>query len=199
MQCRLIFHPTSDANRLICKIHVCGRLFNGQCPVMSSTKILNMDLGSLSKYLVKRRPGFFSHIPDWRQAVSKLREAQCYSSSHSHALRLTLEGADGKQGSGPTKAEIDLALASASASSLPWIPQCPGTHTSQTLLHKDKWESLSEHFSDPLSPPYDRMGLTTEVYSQGTTFGDNPQVFPTARRHCQYAMQALCILFSRCA
>jgi hypothetical protein len=30
------------------------------------------------------------------------------------------------------------------------------------------------------------MGLTTEVYSQATTFGDNPQVFPTARRHCQY-------------
>jgi hypothetical protein len=36
------------------------------------------------------------------------------------------------------------------------------------------------------------MGLTT-------TFGDNPQVFPTARRHYQYAMQALRILFSRCA
>jgi hypothetical protein len=101
-------------------------LLNGQCPVMSPTKILNLDLGSLSKYLVKSGLGFFSHILDWQQTVSKLREEQCDLSNHSRTLRLTLKGANGRQGSGLTKAELDPALASASASSFQWIPQCPG-------------------------------------------------------------------------
>jgi hypothetical protein len=51
--------------------------------------------------------------------------------------------------------------------------------------------AVSEHFSATLyhtSKAYKRMGLTTEVYRQATTFGDNPYVFPTAKRHCQYAM-----------
>jgi hypothetical protein len=105
-------------------IMLCRCFFNGQCPVMSPTKILNLGLGSLSKYLVNPGLGFFSHILDWRQAVSRLHEVQCDLNNHSRSLCLTLEGANGRQGSGPTKAELDPALASASASSFPWIPQC---------------------------------------------------------------------------
>jgi hypothetical protein len=82
---------------------LCRCLFNGQCPVMSPTKILNLDLCSPSKYLVKPGLGFFTHILDWRQAVSKLHEA-------------------GIQGYGPTKAELDPALAITSVSSFLWIP-----------------------------------------------------------------------------
>jgi hypothetical protein len=67
---------------------------------------------------------------------------QCDINNYSSSLRLTLEGANGRQGSGPTKAELDPALASASAFLFPWIPQCPGTHTSRTLL--DKASSLRE-------------------------------------------------------
>jgi hypothetical protein len=91
---------------------------------MITTKILNLDLGSLSKYLGKPGLGFFSHILDCRQAVSKLHEAQCDLSDYSDSLRLTLEGANGRQGSGSTKAELDPALASALASSFPWISHC---------------------------------------------------------------------------
>jgi hypothetical protein len=104
---------------------------------MSPIKILNLDLGSLNKYLVKPGSGFFSHILDWQKAVSKLHEAQCDLSNHSRSLRLTLEGANEKQVSSPTKSKLDFALASASASSFPWIPQCPGTLMSWTLLDKE--------------------------------------------------------------
>jgi hypothetical protein len=71
---------------------LCRCLFNGQCPLMSPTKFLKLDLGSLSKYLVKPGLGFFSHILDWRQAVSKLYEAQCDLSNHSRSIHLTLGG-----------------------------------------------------------------------------------------------------------
>jgi hypothetical protein len=98
-------------------------LFNRQCPVMSPTKILNLELGSLSKYLVKPRLGFFIQILDWRQEDSKLHKAQCALSKHSRSFRLTLKGAD-------ERAKLDPALACASVSSFLWIPQCPGTHTS---------------------------------------------------------------------
>jgi hypothetical protein len=47
---------------------LCRCLLNGQCPVMSPIKILNLDLGSLSKHLVKPELGFFSHLIDCRQA-----------------------------------------------------------------------------------------------------------------------------------
>jgi hypothetical protein len=110
---------------------------------MSPTKILNLDLGSLSRYLVKPGLGLFSHILDWRQAVCKLHEAQCDLSNHSRALRLTLKDSNGRQGFGPTKAESDLVLASASASLFLWIPQYSGTYTSRTQLDKaSSWESL---------------------------------------------------------
>jgi hypothetical protein len=56
---------------------------------MSPFKILNLDLGNLSKYLVKPWFGIFSRI------------------SADRSLRLTLEGANGRQGSGLTKAELD--------------------------------------------------------------------------------------------
>jgi hypothetical protein len=79
------------------------------------------------QYLSKPGLGFFSHIRDWPQAVSKLHEVHCDLSNRSHSLRLTLEGANGKQGSGLTKAEFEPILANASASSFPWIPQCPET------------------------------------------------------------------------
>jgi hypothetical protein len=52
-----------------------------------------------------------SHKPDTRRCQSKAR------------LRLH-------------KAELDSVLASASASSVPWIPQCPGSHTNWNLLDK---------------------------------------------------------------
>jgi hypothetical protein len=39
-----------------------------------------------------------------------------------------------------------------------------------------------------------KMGLTTEVYIQYTTFGFSPYVFPIAFQHCQKAMVASCIL-----
>jgi hypothetical protein len=103
---------------------LCRCLFSGQCRVMSPSKILNLDLGSFSKYLVKPGLGCFSHILKSRQAVSVSWG------------RLTLEGANGRQDSGSTKAELDPALANASASSFSWIPQCPGIHTSRTLLDK---------------------------------------------------------------
>jgi hypothetical protein len=77
---------------------LCRCLFNGQCPVMSPTKILNLDLSSLSKFLIKSGLGSFSHILDWRQAVSKLYEVQCDLNNHSRSLCLTLEGANGRQG-----------------------------------------------------------------------------------------------------
>jgi hypothetical protein len=117
---------------------------------MSPTKISNLDLGSLSRYLVKPGLNFFSHILDWRQAVSKLHEVQCDLSNHSSSLRLTLEGANWRQGSGSTKAEFDPALASASASSFPRIPQCPGTHTSRTLLDKASSWRESPHCNTTL-------------------------------------------------
>jgi hypothetical protein len=99
---------------------ILGRcLFNGQCPIMSPTKILNLDPGSLSAYLVKPGFDFFSYILDQRQAVSKLHKALWDLSHHSRSVRLTLVGA-----SGTTKAELDPVLASASASSFPWISQC---------------------------------------------------------------------------
>jgi hypothetical protein len=41
---------------------LCRCLFNGQCPVMSPTKILNLDLGSLNKYLVKPGLGLVQYI-----------------------------------------------------------------------------------------------------------------------------------------
>jgi hypothetical protein len=69
---------------------------------MSFTKILNLDLGSLSKYKYLVKPSFFSHILDWRQTVSKLHEVQCDLNNHSRSLHLTLESANGRQGSGPT-------------------------------------------------------------------------------------------------
>jgi hypothetical protein len=50
-------------------------LLNGHCPVMSPTKILNLN--PCSKYLVKLGLGFFSHILDRREAVFKHHEAQC--------------------------------------------------------------------------------------------------------------------------
>jgi hypothetical protein len=112
---------------------------------MSPTKILNLDLGNLSKFLVKPGLGFFSHILDWRQAISKLHEAQCDLSNRSRSLRLTLKGANGRQGSGPKKAELDPTLAP--ASSFSWIPQCPGTHTSQTLTDKTSSWRESLHYT----------------------------------------------------
>jgi hypothetical protein len=85
---------------------LCRCMFNGQCPVMSPTKILNLALGSHSTYLVKPGFGFFSHILDWRQAVSKLHEAQCDLSNYSRSLRLSLEDVNGRQGSGTTQLKI---------------------------------------------------------------------------------------------
>jgi hypothetical protein len=60
----------------------------------------NLDLSSLSKYLFKPGLGFFSHILDLRQAVCKLHEARCDLSNHFHSLRFTVEGTNGRQGSG---------------------------------------------------------------------------------------------------
>jgi hypothetical protein len=88
---------------------------------MSPTKILNLELGSLSKFLVKPGLGFFNQILDLRQAASKLYETQCDFSNHSRSIRLPFECANGRQGYGPTKAELDPALASASASSFPLL------------------------------------------------------------------------------
>jgi hypothetical protein len=59
------------------------------------------------QYLVKPGLGFFSHILDKRQAVSKLHDL----SNHTRSLRLPLEGANGRQGFGPTKTELDPAIA----------------------------------------------------------------------------------------
>jgi hypothetical protein len=112
------------------RLMLCRGLFNGQCPVVSPSKIHNSDLGRLCKYLNKHGLEFFSHILAWRQAVSKLHEAQCDLSNHSRSLCLTLECANERQGSGPTKAELDPALASASVSVFLWIPQCPDPLTS---------------------------------------------------------------------
>jgi hypothetical protein len=124
---------------------LCRCWFNGQCAVMSPTNILNLDLGSLSEYLVKLGLGFFSHILDWRQAISKLHESECDSRNHSHSLHLTLDGANARQG--PAKAELDPTLASALASS---FPHCPGTHTSRTLLGKASSWRESPHCSTTL-------------------------------------------------
>jgi hypothetical protein len=129
---------------------LCKCFLNGQCPVIGRTKILNLDLGSPSKYLVKPGLDFSSHILDWRQAVFKLHEAQCDFSYHARSLRLTLEDANRKQCSGPTKAELDSTLANASASSFPWILQCPGTHTSRTLLDKASFWREYPHCSTTL-------------------------------------------------
>jgi hypothetical protein len=88
---------------------LCRCLFDGQSP----TKILNLDPGSFRKYIVKLEVDFFNSL-QWSL------EVQCDLSNLS-------------RGSGPTKADIDPALATTSASSFPWIPQCPGTHTSWIL------------------------------------------------------------------
>jgi hypothetical protein len=78
MRCRLVFHPTSDANRLIyIRPMLCRCLLNEQYSVMSPTKILNLDLSSLSKYLVKPGFGFFSHTfsTDDKQSPSSMRRS----------------------------------------------------------------------------------------------------------------------------
>jgi hypothetical protein len=130
---------------------LCRCLFNGQCPVMSPTKILNFDLGSLSKYLVKPGLGFFSHILDWQQAVCKLLEAQCDLNNRYRSLRLTIEGANRRQGSGSTKTELDPDLASASASSFPWIPQL-SCHTKNylSLIFRKINDFVHRFILDPL-------------------------------------------------
>jgi hypothetical protein len=66
-------------------------LFNREYPSMSPTIMLNLDLGSLSNYLVKPGFGFFSHILDWRQAVSKLHEAQCDLRNHTQRKKLLVQ------------------------------------------------------------------------------------------------------------
>jgi hypothetical protein len=162
---------------------LCRCLFNGQCPLMSPTKIFNLDLGILSKYLVKPGLGFFSHILDWRQAVSKLHKVQCNLNNHYRSLCMTLESANGRQGSGPTKAELDSALASASASSFPWIPQCPGTHTSWTLLDKASSWRESLHCSTTREyTAYDlRASKADWYYSVDNAFHERP--YNESRRH----------------
>jgi hypothetical protein len=50
----------------------------------------------------------------------------------------------------PEKTELDPAFASVSASSFPWIPQCPGTQINRTLLDKASSWNESLHYSTTL-------------------------------------------------
>jgi hypothetical protein len=71
LRCRLVFHPTSDANRL--RPMLCRCLINGQFSVMSPTKILKAASVSISSSLGLAFSATFS--ADYKQSPSSMRRS----------------------------------------------------------------------------------------------------------------------------
>jgi len=136
--CALFLHPPDMGKTASVRIQIRARCrFKSAWPVSRPMNVLKSALDSRRAYFVKLRFACLRSCLAWRHFVASRHCFRCSLHAQCCNSLRTVGGVMPRTGSRPVYLFAQACLDRLSGISFPWIPQCPGVHTSRTLLYID--------------------------------------------------------------